>query len=85
LEQAIHRIPPFVLPAFPGARKVRGTTWFAGGLRRRWTTTDGLILEWDYQPGTIEVYDSRGRHVGEFDPTTGQPVGPANPARKVEP
>jgi hypothetical protein len=47
-----------VLPAFPSARKVRGKTWFAGGLRRRWRTADGLILEWDYQHGTVEAYDA---------------------------
>ncbi len=32
---------------------------FSGGLRRRWRDPDGVIYEWDYQHGTVEVYDAR--------------------------
>jgi len=58
---------------------------FAGGLRRRWRDPDGMIYEWDYQHGTVEVCDSRGFHRGEFDPFTGEQTGLPVPGRTVEP
>jgi hypothetical protein len=54
-------------------------------MRRRWREDDGTILEWDYQDGRVEKYDSHGNHLGEFDPVTGDQLGPAIPRRKVEP
>ena len=30
--------------------------------------------EWDSQHGTVEKYDKKGRHLGEFDPDTGKPT-----------
>ncbi len=81
----IHNIPPLTLAGFPFARKVRGKTLYGGGLRRRWLTPLGQILEWDYRHGHVEVYDARGRHVGEFDPETGEQRGNAVPGRKVDP
>jgi len=54
-------------------------------LRRRWKTDDGIILEWDYQHGTVEAYNRRGRHIGEFDPSTGVKKRDADPTRSVEP
>jgi hypothetical protein len=74
-----------ILPGFPRARKVQGKTWFSGGIRRRWRDPDGRIYEWDYQHGAVEVYDRRGRHLGQFDPATGMQNGPAIPGRTVEP
>jgi hypothetical protein len=70
--------PPFLppadgkLPGFPDARTVKPKTPRQDGkrLRRRWKTGDGTILEWDYQHGSVEAYDRRGRHIGEFDPST---------------
>jgi hypothetical protein len=31
------------------------------------------------------VYDRYGRHVGEFDPETGERISEADPSRSVEP
>lgn len=76
--------PPRTLPAFPDAvwerpkTPVRG----GGGLRRRWVGPDGSIYEWDGQHGTVEMYDRKGRHRGEFDPDTGEATKPAKPGRK---
>jgi hypothetical protein len=58
---------------------------FPGGLRRRWRDPDGMIYEWDYQHGTVEVYDRRGFHRGEFNPFTGERLGSPIPGRTVEP
>ena len=54
-------------------------------LRKRWRDDDGKIYEWDYQHGTVEVYDSWGRHVGEYDPVTGRQIKGANQNYRVEP
>jgi hypothetical protein len=74
------------LPGFPGSYRVRSKGGTGGGkLRPRWKSTDGRILEWDYQHGTVEAYDRKGQHLGEFDPITGAPrKGPAA-GRKVTP
>lgn len=77
--------PPDALEAFPGARRARSKTPVpGGGLRRRWKDEDGMIYEWDYQHGTVEVYDRNGRHRGEYDPVTGRRLKPGGP-RSVEP
>lgn len=63
-----------ILPGFPDARPVNGRTpkRNGGGIRRRWELSDGKILEWDYQHGSVEMYSRNGKkHLGEFDPTTG--------------
>jgi len=67
---------PDVLPAFPDARIVGRKTAVQGGgaKRKRWKTAKGLILEWDSMHGTVEKYDARGKHLGEFDPNTGEPT-----------
>ncbi|WP_085747525.1 colicin E3/pyocin S6 family cytotoxin [Pseudomonas sp. R45(2017)] len=67
---------PDVLPAFPDARIVGRKTSVQGGgaKRKRWKTAKGLILEWDSMHGTVEKYDARGKHLGEFDPNTGEPT-----------
>ncbi|POA36737.1 colicin E3/pyocin S6 family cytotoxin [Pseudomonas sp. GW456-12-1-14-TSB6] len=67
---------PDVLPAFPDARIVGRKTSVQGGgaKRKRWKTSKGLILEWDSMHGTVEKYDARGKHLGEFDPNTGEPT-----------
>ena len=77
---------PRDLPAFPDAKRVRPKTAVqgGGGLRRRWKGPDGKIYEWDSQHGTVEVYDRRGRHLGEFDPNTGEQIKPPTSGRKVE-
>ena len=45
----------------------------------------GIIFEWDSQHGAVEMYDKRGRHLGEYDPTTGEQTKPADKTRSVEP
>lgn len=78
---------PRSLPAFPGAQPVRPKTPVkgGGGLRRRWKDQKGNIYEWDSENGRVEKYDKRGRHLGEFDPDTGEQTKPAEPTRRVEP
>ena len=44
-----------------------------------------MIYEWDSQHGTVEKYDAQGRHLGEYDPETGEELNPADPSRRVEP
>jgi len=53
--------------------------------RKRWKDQDGAIYEWDSQHGTVEKYDAQGRHLGEYDPDTGEELNPADPSRRVEP
>jgi hypothetical protein len=45
----------------------------------------GNIYEWDFQHGTVERYNSRGIHTGEFDPKSGRRISDAVPGRRVEP
>jgi len=82
------RVPaPKSLPAFPSAKRARIKTPVhrGGGMRIRWKDDDGAIYEWDYAHGTVEKYNSRGHHQGEFDPYSGRQLKPASPARRVEP
>ena len=81
-----HPAPPG-LAAFPDAIKADRKTSVkgGGGLRKRWKTRKGLIFEWDSQHGTVEMYDKRGRHLGEYDPATGAQTKPADGTRTVEP
>ena len=76
------------LPAFPNAEPVRPKTPRTGGagLRRRWRDPQaGRIYEWDSQHGTVEAYDDRGRHLGEFDPSSGERLKEPDRSRRVEP
>ncbi|TWD49603.1 colicin E3/pyocin S6 family cytotoxin [Pseudomonas sp. SJZ131] len=78
---------PTDLTAFPDAVKANRKTTVkgGGGLRKRWKTSTGVIFEWDSQHATVEMYDRRGRHLGEFNPETGEQTKPADKTRKVEP
>jgi hypothetical protein len=78
---------PTGLSAFPDATKANRKTSVKGGgnLRKRWKTPKGTIFEWDSQHGTVEMYDKRGRHLGEYNPITGEQTKPADNTRKVEP
>ncbi len=78
---------PQDLPAFPGLKSARPKTPVQGGrkLRKRWKNQEGTIYEWDSRHGTIEKYDKRGRHLGEFNPNTGEQIKPADRSRRVEP
>jgi hypothetical protein len=77
--------PPERLPGFPRAERVRPKTQVAGRRRPRWRDEEGYIYEWDFQHGTVERYDRRGNHLGEFDPETGRLIKHAVPGRQVEP
>jgi hypothetical protein len=44
---------------------------------------DRRYYEWDHTHGDMEVYDSRGNHLGTMDPQTGQMTKPAAPGRKI--
>jgi len=56
-----------------------------GGLRKRWKDDNGKIYEWDSRHGAVEVYDSAGRHLGEYNPDTGEQLKAAIAGRAVEP
>jgi hypothetical protein len=78
---------PKGLTAFPDARIAPRKTPIkgGGGLRKRWKTRDGTIFEWDSQHGAVEMYNKRGKHLGEFDPDTGEQTKEADNTREVEP
>ena len=78
---------PEKLIAFPDAVRTDRKTRVKGGgaLRKRWKTLKGTIFEWDSQHGTVEMYNKRGLHLGEYDPTTGEQTKPADKTRSVEP
>ncbi|EUB72037.1 Colicin E3 catalytic [Pseudomonas sp. GM41(2012)] len=78
---------PKGLTAFPDATRATRKTPVkgGGGLRKRWKNPNGKIFEWDSQHGAVEMYDKRGRHLGEYDPSTGEQTKPADNTRKVEP
>ncbi len=82
-----HPTPQGGLPAFPDATRVRSKTSVqgGGGLRPRWTDLSGFIYEWDRQHGTVEKYNKRGKHLGEFDPNTGEQNKAADKTRRVDP
>ncbi|HHW7506538.1 TPA: colicin E3/pyocin S6 family cytotoxin [Mannheimia haemolytica] len=67
--------------------KVKDKTPVQGGgkLRSRWKDNEGNIYEWDSQHGSIEKYNKRGKHLGEFDFKTGVQTKAADPTRRVEP
>jgi hypothetical protein len=79
--------PPRRLTGFPDADPIRGKTGMGKGkIRKRWRDSKtGHLLEWDYQHGRIEKYDSRGKHIGEFDPSTGNQTKPPDRNRSITP
>ncbi|MCW7554510.1 colicin E3/pyocin S6 family cytotoxin [Endozoicomonas gorgoniicola] len=78
---------PEKLKAYPDATREKRKTPVQGGgqVRARWKDSKGNIYEWDYQHGSIEKYDKRGKHLGEYDPNTGKPLKKADSTRRVEP
>ncbi|WP_218001180.1 colicin E3/pyocin S6 family cytotoxin [Nocardia thailandica] len=79
--------PPKNLTAFPEASRATPKTPVqgGGGLRKRWKDAKGNIYEWDSQHGTVEKYNKRGIHQGEYDAETGKMTKPADSTRTVEP
>ena len=81
-----HPKPKF-LPAFPNAVRAKAKTPIkgGGGLRPRWKESNSYIYEWDFERGKVEKYNHRGKHLGEFDPITGERTKDADDTRRIEP
>jgi hypothetical protein len=80
-----HPSPRF-LPAFPDAIRAPSKSGVKGGgkLRPRWKEP-GYIYEWDFERGKVEKYTKRGKHLGEFDPITGERTKDADDTRRIDP
>ncbi|TFY88630.1 detoxification [Pseudomonas kairouanensis] len=78
---------PTSLPAFPDAVRAPSKSRVKGGgrLRPRWKDPHSYIYEWDFERGKVEKYNKRGRHLGEFDPNTGERTKEADDTRRIEP
>jgi hypothetical protein len=78
---------PEDIKGIPNLRKVRKKTSVQGGGKKRTRYKDkkGNIYEWDYRHGTLEKYNKRGKHLGEYNPKTGKQLKPANKTRRIEP
>jgi hypothetical protein len=51
---------------------------------RRWRDADGdLVYTWDGPHRELEVYDTRGEHIGVDDPMTGERIKPARIGRRI--
>ncbi|MFY9962963.1 colicin E3/pyocin S6 family cytotoxin [Pseudomonas sp.] len=74
---------PKGLTAFPDAVREKSKSNVQGGgkKRTRWKDSKGRIYEWDSQHGAVEMYDKQGKHLGEYNPETGEQNKPAKPRR----
>lgn len=81
-----HPSPTF-LTAFPDAIRAPSKSGVQGGgkLRPRWKEPHGYIYEWDFERGKVEMYNKRGKHLGEFDPITGERTKDADNKRRIDP
>jgi hypothetical protein len=71
------KLDPAQSPVWKQLEPYRGKTKTSGqGGGRRY-------YEWDFTHGDIEVYNSRGEHLGSMDPTTGEMIKPAVKGRKI--
>ncbi|OBX03111.1 colicin E3 [Gallibacterium genomosp. 3] len=75
------------ITGFKDLAKIKYKTPVQGGgrLRERWKDKEGNIYEWDSRHGTMEKYNKRGKHLGEFDFKTGEQLKNADPTRRIEP
>lgn len=75
------------ITGFPGlVKQKRKTSKKDGsGLRERWKDAKGRrLFEWDSEKGELEVYRySDVKHLGSFDPYTGERRGPAKDERHI--
>jgi Cytotoxic len=69
---------PKMLPGFPGATVGKPKALPGHKPRPRWYLLDGTFLEFDRMHGTLERYDQRGGHLGEFA-IDGRQLKPPNP------
>lgn len=52
---------------------------------QRWRSTDGKRLyTWDSLHGEIEVFNTRGHHIGVADPVSGEMIKDAVRGRKID-
>jgi hypothetical protein len=52
---------------------------------RRWRSDGGKrIYTWDGLHGEVEVFNSRGRHLGALDPETGALIKDPVPGRSID-
>jgi hypothetical protein len=52
---------------------------------QRWRNRKGdRLYTWDALHGHIEVFNSRGRHLGVLEAQTGQLIGPPVPGRRID-
>ncbi|MCU1759897.1 colicin E3/pyocin S6 family cytotoxin [Pseudomonas sp. 14P_8.1_Bac3] len=74
------------ITAFPGLRRAKKKTPYAGGFRDRWIDTKGrTIYEWDSSHGELEAYrSSDGSHLGSFDYETGAQLDPPKKNRSIK-
>jgi hypothetical protein len=69
------------LPGFPDA-KWEGRKYD----RYRWKLPDGKTLEWDSRHGELEMYKKNGKkHLGSFDPYTGNKLKGLDKTKTVKP
>lgn len=54
------------------------------GVTRWRNSAEDRLYEWDGLHGELEVYNSRGRHLGVVDPNTGEFLTPAVKGRKID-
>ncbi|SER96767.1 S-type Pyocin [Pseudomonas sp. NFACC02] len=74
---------PKGLTAFPDAARDKPKSSVQGSAKKRarWKDSKGRIYEWDSQHGAVEMYDKQGKHLGEYNPETGEQTKPAKPGR----
>jgi hypothetical protein len=74
---------PKGLTAFPDAMRDKSKSSVQGGSKKRtrWKDSRGRIYEWDSQHGAVEMYDKQGKHLGEYNPETGDQTKPAKSGR----
>lgn len=52
--------------------------------RKRWRNNDGVLYEYDSQHSELEMYNSRGRHLGVVDVVTGELIKPGIRGRSMD-
>jgi hypothetical protein len=77
--------PPDKLEAFPDAIRVKSKNCIQGGLKYRVAWEDQKYrYEWDSKHGTVEKYSKKTKkHLGEFDPLTGEFIKKPNSTYKL--
>lgn len=56
----------------------------AFGGQKRWRSNDGRLYTWDQLHGEIEVFNSRGHHIGVLDAVTGTMIKEPRKGRRID-